>query len=168
MTGFERRNNKLGKIVMSKEKLLENKEEILAKYAAPHKKSNRPRILTKKERKILGIGRDEGKAVLSYARISVRKVKIVLDLIKDKNIDEAIGIVRYTPKAASEFIIKLLKSAEANATIKDLNRDALYVADAFANQGPTLKRMMPRAKGTANRINKRTSHITIVLKERKD
>jgi large subunit ribosomal protein L22 len=92
----------------------------------------------------------------------------VLDLIKDKNIDEAIGIVRYTPKAASEFIIKLLKSAEANATIKDLNRDALYVADAFANQGPTLKRMMPRARGTANRINKRTSHITIVLKERKD
>jgi large subunit ribosomal protein L22 len=153
---------------MSKEELLENKDEILSQYSAPHKKSNRPRILTKKEKKILGIGRDEGKAVLSYARISARKVKIVLDLIKNKDIDEAIGIVKFTPKAASALIYKLLKSAEANATMKDMSRDALYVADAFANQGPTLKRMMPRARGTANRINKRTSHITVVLKERKE
>ena len=157
----------MGKKVMSKEELLENKDEILASYSAPHKKSNKPRILTKKEKKILGIGRDESKAVLTYARISARKVKIVLDLIKDKDIDEAIGIVRYTPKAASAIIYKLLKSAEANATMKDMTRESLYVADVFANQGPTLKRMMPRARGTANRINKRTSHITVVLKERK-
>jgi len=108
--------------------------------------------------------------VLRYARISSRKVKIVLDLIKNKNLDEAYGIVRYTPKAASELLYKLLKSAEANASNdpnKGLNRDNLYVAEAYATQGPTLKRIMPRAQGRAYRIKKRTSHITIVSKERK-
>ncbi|HQD29114.1 50S ribosomal protein L22 [Acetivibrio saccincola] len=124
-------------------------------------------MLTKKERKALGIGKDRGIATLRYARISPRKVKIVLDLIKNKDIGEAYAILRYTPKAASEILFKLLKSAESNAVNNnDLNRDELYVADCYANQGPTLKRIRPRAQGRANRIRKRTSHITIVVKER--
>ncbi len=119
---------------------------------------------------MLGIGKDEGRAVLRYARISSRKVKIVLDLVKGKNLDEAYGILRYTPKAASETLYKLLKSAEANAVndpSKGLNRDELYIAEAFATQGPTLKRISPRAQGRAFKIRKRTCHITMVLKERK-
>jgi large subunit ribosomal protein L22 len=157
----------LEKKVLSKEELLKDKDQILDKYNKTHKLFQKPALLTKKERKALGIGKDEGRARLSYARISSRKVKIVLDLIKNKSLDEAYAIVRYTPKAASELIYKLLKSAEANATNNnDLNRDELYVAEANATQGPTLKRIMPRAKGRANRIRKRTSHITVVLKER--
>mgnify|MGYP000889778839 FL=1 len=158
------------KKVRSKEELLNDKDKILDLYSKTHKRSQKPGLLTKKEKKVLGIGRDEGRAVLKYARISSRKAKIVLDLIKDKNIDEAYGIVRYTPKAASELLYKLLKSAEANASNdpnKGLSREDLYVAEAYATQGPTLKRIMPRAQGRANRIRKRTSHITIVLRERK-
>ncbi len=156
------------KKVRSKEELLNEKDQILDGYNKTHRKFQKPALLTKKEKKVLGIGKDEGKAVLKHARISSRKVKIVLDLIKDKNIDEAYGIVRYTPKAASELLLKLLKSAEANASNNNgLNRDELYVAEAYATQGPTLKRIMPRAQGRANRIRKRTSHITVVLKERK-
>ncbi len=158
------------KKVRSKEELLKEKDQILDDYNKTHKLYQKPALLTKKEKKVLGIGKDEGRAVLKHARISSRKVKIVLDLIKDKNIDEAYGIVKYTPKAASELLLKLLKSAEANAAndpSKGLNRDELFVAEAYATQGPTLKRIMPRAKGSANRIRKRTSHITLVLKERK-
>jgi len=157
----------LEKKVRSKEELLKDKDQILDVYEKNHMKFQRPALLTKKEKKVLGIGKDEGKAVLNHARISSRKVKIVLDLIKDKNIDEAYGIIRYTPKAASELLMKLLKSAEANASNNNnLNRDNLFVAEAYATQGPTLKRIMPRAQGRANRIKKRTSHITVVLKER--
>ncbi len=156
------------KRVLSKEELLSNKEEILASYNKEFTRNKKPALLTKKEKKVLGIGKDEGKAVLKYARISSRKVKIVIDLIKNKNIDEAYGILKHTPKAASEILLKLLKSAESNASNNNgMDRDVLYVADAFANQGPTLKRIMPRAQGRANRIRKRTSHITVVLKEKK-
>ncbi|WP_201782009.1 50S ribosomal protein L22 [Pseudobacteroides cellulosolvens] len=124
-------------------------------------------MLSKRERKALGIGKDEGRAVLKYARISSRKVKIVIDLIKNKNLEEAYGILRFTPKAASSILLKLMKSAEANAvTNNGLDKEDLYVAEAYATQGPTLKRIMPRAQGRANRINKRTSHITVVLKEK--
>jgi large subunit ribosomal protein L22 len=158
----------LEKRVRSKEELLKDKDQILEIYNSQHRKSNKPALLTKKEKKTLGIGKDEGRAILKYARISSRKVRIVLDLIKNKGIDEAYGILRYTPKAASEVLYKLLKSAEANASNNNgLNRDELYVAEAYADQGPTLKRIMPRAQGRANRIRKRTSHITIVLKEAK-
>jgi len=160
----------LEKKVRSKEELLKEKDQILDDYNKTHKLFQKPALLTKKEKKVLGIGKDEGRAVLKHARISSRKVKIVLDLIKDKDIDEAYGIVKYTPKAASELLLKLLKSAEANASNdpnKGLNRDELFVAEAYATQGPTMKRIMPRAKGSANRIRKRTSHITLVLKERK-
>jgi len=157
----------LEKKVRSKEELLKDKDQILDEYNKIHRQYQKPALLTKKEKKVLGIGKDEGRAILKYARISSRKVKIVLDLIKDKNIDEAYAIVRYTPKAASELLYKLLKSAEANASNNNsLNRDELYVAEAYASQGPTLKRIMPRAQGRANRIRKRTSHITVVLKER--
>ena len=157
------------KKVRSKEELLSEKDKIIEAYTSINKQYKKPVLLTKKERKVLGIGRDEGRAVLKHARISSRKVKIVLDLIKDKGIDEAYGVIRYTPKAASELLLKMLKSAEANAANdpnKGLNRDELYVAEAYATQGPTLKRLMPRAQGRANRIRKRTSHITLVLKER--
>ena len=106
-------------------------------------------------------------ATLKYARISSRKVKIVADLIKGKNIDEALAIVKYTPKASSEIIEKLLKSAIANAENNhNMTHEKLYVSEIYANQGPTLKRIRPAAKGSAVRIRKRTSHITIVLKER--
>ena len=109
----------------------------------------------------------EAKATLRYARISARKVKIVADLLRGKNVDEALSIVKFTPKASSEIIEKLLKSAIANAENNHfMNRANLYVAEIYANQGPTLKRIRPAAQGSAVRIRKRTSHITIVLRER--
>ena len=106
-------------------------------------------------------------ATLKYARISSRKVKIVADLIRGKNAEDALAIVKFTPKASSEIIEKLLKSAMANAENNHgMNVSNLYVAEIYANQGPTLRRIRPAAKGSAVRIRKRTSHITIVLKER--
>ena len=105
-------------------------------------------------------------ATLKYARISSRKVKIVADLIRGKDVDEALAIVKFTPKASSVIIEKLLKSAIANAENNHgMKHDKLYVAEIYANQGPTLKRIRPAAKGSAVRIRKRTSHITIVLRE---
>ena len=109
----------------------------------------------------------EAKATLKYARISARKVKIVADLIRGKDAQEALSIVKFTPKASSEVIEKLLKSAIANAENNHgMNSANLYVDQIYANQGPTLKRIRPAAKGSAVRIRKRTSHITVVLKER--
>ena len=106
-------------------------------------------------------------ATLRYARISSRKVKIVADLLRGKDIDEALAIVKFAPKASAEIIEKLLKSAIANAENNhNMTHSKLYVAEIYANQGPTLKRIRPAAKGSAVRIRKRTSHITIVLKER--
>lgn len=109
----------------------------------------------------------EARAVLRYARISPRKVKIVLDLIRNKPVGYAMGIVKNTPKAASEYLEKLLKSAIANAENNhDMDLDKLYVAECFASQGPTLKRIRPRAQGRAFKILKKTSHITLVLREK--
>ena len=109
----------------------------------------------------------EARATLKFARISSRKVKIVADLIRGKNVDEALAIIKFTPKASSEVLEKLLKSAIANAENNhDMKHENLYVAEIYANQGPTLKRIRPAAKGSAVRIRKRTSHITIVLKEK--
>lgn len=108
----------------------------------------------------------EARAKLSYARISSRKVKIVIDMIRNKPVGEAMGILKNTPKAASELLIKLLQSAAANAENNhNMDKNNLYIAEIYANQGPTLKRVRPRAQGRAFRIRKRTSHITIVLKE---
>ncbi len=110
---------------------------------------------------------NEARAKLSYARISSRKVKIVIDLIRNKSVGEALAILKFTPKAGAEIVEKLLNSAIANAQNNhNMDVDKLYVAEIFANQGPTLKRIMPRAQGRAFRIRKRTSHITVVLKEK--
>ena len=109
----------------------------------------------------------EAKAHLKYVRISPRKVKIVLDLIRGKDTDTAMAILKNTNKIASESLIKLLKSAVANAE-HNFNMDAgnLYVSECFVCPGPTLKRIRPKDHGRAHRILKRTSHMTIVLKER--
>lgn len=109
----------------------------------------------------------QAKAILRYARISPRKVKIVLDLIRGKDADVAMGILKNTPRSASEYLVKLLGSAVANAE-NNFHMDAskLYVSECYVCPGPTLKRMMPRAKGSGDRILKRTSHVTIVVSER--
>ena len=109
----------------------------------------------------------EAKATLKYARISARKVKIVADLIRGKNVDEALAIVKFTPKASSDIIEKLLKSAIANAeNNQGMSAENLYIEECYASQGPIMKRIKPRAQGRAYRIEKRTSHITVVLNER--
>ncbi len=107
----------------------------------------------------------EATAKATYVRIAPRKVQIVLDLIRNKPCDQAMAILKHTPKAACEPLAKLLKSAMANAENKDMDVSALYVAECFVGQGPTLKRIRPRAQGRAYRINKKTSHITLVLRE---
>ena len=155
------------KIILTKENIEKNRDEILKAYAQPSKKYQKLPTPTKKQRKMLGMGKDQGIATAKYIRVTPRKMKIVIDLIKNKPLDEAYAILMYTPKVASPIITKVLKSAEANAVNNNnLTRDNLYVAEAYANPGPILKRFMPRARGSANRINKRTSHVTIVLKER--
>ncbi len=109
----------------------------------------------------------EARAILKNARIAPRKVQIVLDLIRGKDIDVATAIVRNTPKAASEYLEKLLKSAAANAENNhNMDKNRLYVAECYVSPGPIMKRFMPRARGRADRILKRTSHITVVLKEK--
>ena len=155
------------KKVMSKEYLLENRDEILAAYSRTTRKFQKTALLTKKEKKVLGIGKDEGRAIAKNVRIAPRKVNVIVNLIKGKQIDEAYAILKYTPKIASPVLEKLLKSAEANAVNNNsLSRDALYVFDCYANQGPVLKRIIPKARGSAARIHKRTSHVTVVLKEK--
>ena len=109
----------------------------------------------------------EAKAIAKYVRISPRKVRIVMDLIRGKNVGEAFAILKYTPKVASEVIEKVLKSAVANAEHNyDLNADKLFVSAAYVDQGPTMKRIHPRSRGQAFKILKRSSHVTVVVKER--
>ena len=109
----------------------------------------------------------EAVANLKYLRISPRKVKIVLDLIRGKDVGTAYAILMQTPKAASEPVLKLLKSAAANAENNhQMDPEKLYVSATYANPGPIIKRIMPRAQGRAYRINKRTSHVTIAVEER--
>ncbi len=108
----------------------------------------------------------EARAKATFERVAPRKVKIVLDLIRNKPADEAMAILKFTPKAACEPVAKLLKSAMANAENNhDMDVSRLYVAECSVSQGPTLKRIRPRAHGRAFRINKKTSHINLVLKE---
>ena len=105
-------------------------------------------------------------AKATYIRIAPRKVQIVLDLIRNQPVDKAMAILKYTPKAACEPLMKLLKSAIANAeNNNNMDVERHYVAECYVGQGPTLKRMRPRAQGRGFRINKKTSHITLVLKE---
>ncbi len=109
----------------------------------------------------------EARAYLRYARISPRKVQIVLDLIRNQPADKAMAILKHTPKAASELLVKLLKSAMANAEHNhNMDKTKLYVAECFACPGPIMKRIRPRAQGRAFRVLKRSSHITLVLKEK--
>ncbi|KMY46093.1 50S ribosomal protein L22 [Bacillus sp. FJAT-27916] len=111
----------------------------------------------------------QAKAVARTVRIAPRKARLVLDLIRGKQVGEAIAILNYTPKAASPVIEKVLKSAMANAEHNyDMDVNTLVVSEAYANEGPTLKRFRPRAMGRASAINKRTSHITIVVSEKKE
>ncbi|MCI1305403.1 MAG: 50S ribosomal protein L22 [Lachnospiraceae bacterium] len=106
-------------------------------------------------------------AKLSYARMSVQKACFVLDAIRGKDVDSALGILTYNPRYASSVIKKLLESAVANAENNNgLSRSNLYVAECYADKAPTMKRIHPRAQGRAYRIEKRTSHITVVLDER--
>jgi len=106
-------------------------------------------------------------AKISYARVSVQKACFVLDAIRGKDVQTALGILVYNPRYASSVIEKLLKSAIANAENNNgMNIDKLYIEECFANKGPTMKRIHPRAQGRAYRIEKRMSHITIVLNER--
>ena len=105
-------------------------------------------------------------AKATYVRIAPRKVGIVLDLIRNKPVDEAMAILKFTPKSACEPLLKLLKSAVANAeNNNDMDVSRLYVAECAVSQGPTLKRIRPSSKGRAYRINKKTSHINIALEE---
>ena len=103
------------------------------------------------------------KATAKYIRISPFKVRIVLDIIRGLSYTEAAAVLKNTNKSAAPVVLKVLNSAAANAEYKNISKSDLFVAEAFADQGPTLKRIMPRAKGRAYRILKRTSHITVVL-----
>jgi large subunit ribosomal protein L22 len=108
----------------------------------------------------------EVKAKLRFTRIAPRKARLVADLIRGKTSEEALNILTFTPKAAARIVVKLLKSAIANADQKKIDVDRLYVKTIAVDQGPTMKRFMPRAMGRATPIRKRTCHITIVLDER--
>ncbi|WP_243388395.1 50S ribosomal protein L22 [Bacillus kexueae] len=111
----------------------------------------------------------QAKAVARTVRIAPRKARLVIDLIRGKQVGEAVAILRHTPKAASPIIEKVLKSAVANAEHNyEMDANNLVVAEAYVNEGPTLKRFRPRAMGRASQINKRTSHITIVVSEKKE
>lgn len=109
----------------------------------------------------------EARAYLRNARIAPRKVQIVLDLIRGKDVDTAMAILKHTPKSACEYLEKLLKSAVANAENNfGMNKDNLYVSECFVCPGPIMKRIMPRAQGRAFRILKRSSHVTLAVSEK--
>ena len=109
----------------------------------------------------------EAKAVAKYIRIAPRKARIVIDLIRGKSVGEAVNILRYTPKVASQPIEKVIRSAVANAEHNyDMNADELYVAEARVDAGPVIKRYRPRAQGRIYPVLKRSCHITVVVKER--
>lgn len=109
----------------------------------------------------------EAKAIAKYVRIAPRKVNVVADLIRGKNVEEAIAILKFTPKRGARVLEKVVKSALANAENNfDMDRDNLYVAQAYANDGPTLKRWRAGGRGRAFKILKRSSHVGVVLREK--
>lgn len=111
----------------------------------------------------------EAKAVARYVRIAPRKARIVIDLIRGQSVREAKAMLKFVPKRGTEPITKVLDSAIANATHNyDMDEDSLYVAEAYVDQGPTMKRWQARARGQAFPIKKKTSHITIVVREREE
>ena len=106
-------------------------------------------------------------AKISYARVSVQKACFVLDAIRGKDVQTALALLEYNPRYASSVIKKLLESAVANAENNNgMNTENLYIAECYANKGPTMKRVRPRAQGRAYRIEKQTCHITVVLNEK--
>jgi len=110
----------------------------------------------------------EVKAVAKYVRIAPRKLRIVMNLIRGKSVKEALAILQFTPKAGSEVIAKVLRSAAANAEHNnDMNLDDLVVSSCYVDQGPTLKRIHPRSRGQAFKILKRSSHVTVCVSEKK-
>lgn len=109
----------------------------------------------------------DAKAVVRFTRIAPRKARQVIDMIRGKRVSDAQTILKFTPRFAAEVIGKVLNSAVANAENNhNMNRDSLYISEAYVDQGPTMKRYMPRAQGRASAIHKRTSHITIVVAEK--
>ena len=127
--------------------------------------ANGHRSQIKRERNAVKDTRPSAK--LSYARVSVQKACFVLDAIRGKSVEEALAIVMYNPRYASSLIEKLIKSAAANAENNNgMDPSKLYIEECYANKGPTMKRNKPRAKGSAYRIEKRRSHITVILNER--
>jgi len=113
------------------------------------------------------VAASEARAIARYIRLSPRKAREVVDLIRGKDLKEALAILRYTPRRASAPIAKVVQSAAANAEHNyEMNKDSLYVAECYVDQGPIIKRFQPRAMGRADTLRKRTSHITVVLKEK--
>jgi len=109
----------------------------------------------------------EARAVARYVRISPRKARLETRVIQGKPVGEALAMLRFTPKRAARIVEKVVKSAAANAENNhDMNRDELVIASAYVDEGPSLKRIMPRARGRADRYQKRMSHITVVVRER--
>jgi len=109
----------------------------------------------------------EARAIVRFVRIAPRKAGQVVDIVRGKRVDEALAILKLTPKAAAPIVYKLIQSAAANAENNhNMDRESLYVSEIYANEGPTMKRFMPRAMGRATTIRKRTSHIGVVLKEK--
>lgn len=151
----------------AKKKSLEEKAE--ARKAKKNEKVNltfeeKAKI---REEKRLAAERQTAKAVARYIRMSPMKVNIVLDLIRGKNVEEAMAILKFTPKDAAVVVAKVLKSAAANAVNNfDMNEDALYVTECHVGAGPIIKRFQPHAQGRAFSIMKRTSHVTVVVAER--
>jgi large subunit ribosomal protein L22 len=111
----------------------------------------------------------EARAQARFIRIAPRKARAVVDLIRKKDLDEALGILRYTPNRAAGVVAKVVKSAAANAENNlEIARDGLYIDRIFVDEGPTFKRVQPRARGRRFLIRKRTSHITVILRQRKE
>ena len=124
-------------------------------------------VRNKKQRKQEVKLRKPGFAVAKYVRMSPRKVRLVVDVIRGKSVQDAEDLLRFIPRAASEPVAKVLNSAKANAVHNDeMLEDRLYVKEAYVDVGPTLKRLLPRARGSANIVKKRTSHITIIVAEK--
>ncbi|GGK41355.1 50S ribosomal protein L22 [Deinococcus malanensis] len=126
-----------------------------------------PEFRNKKQRKQQVKLRTPGKAIAKYVRMSPRKVRLVVDVIRGKTVRDAEDILRFLPKSASEPVAKVLNSAKHNALHNDeMLEDRLVITAAYVDAGPTLKRLIPRARGSANILKKRTSHITIIVGER--
>jgi len=111
----------------------------------------------------------EARAVEKYMRISPRKVKLVIDLVRDKKVEDAVNILSFTPKKAAELVRKAINSAASNAVENHgMEEDGLFISKIYVNEGPILKRFRPRARGRATRIRKRTSHITVIVSDGKE